>query len=160
MEISKDTVIQFHYTLSDGEGAQLESSKGGDPMAYLHGHNNIIKGLEAAMEGKQAGESFSVTVEPKDGYGDKKEGLTQRIPVKHMMGQKRWKKGMAGWVKTEQGDRQFTVVKLGKFMADVDFNHPLAGKTLTFDVEIVDVRAATEEEVSHGHAHGVGGHHH
>ncbi|PIE41017.1 MAG: peptidylprolyl isomerase [Gammaproteobacteria bacterium] len=160
MEITKNTVVQFHYTLKDDQGMLLESSKNGDPMAFLCGHNNIIKGLEAAMEGKQQGDSFSVTVEPKDAYGDRKEGQTQRIPVKHMMGQKRWKKGMAGWVKTDKGDRQFTVIKLGKFMADVDFNHPLAGKVLTFDVDIVDVREATEEEIAHRHAHGVGGHHH
>ena len=143
MEIGKNTVVQFHYTLADDQGVELESSKGGDPMAYLHGHSNIIKGLEAAMEGKKVGDTFSATVEPADGYGEVKEGLTQRIPVKHMMGQKRWKKGMAGWVKTENGERQFTVVKLGKFMADVDFNHPLAGKVLTFDVEVVDIREAT-----------------
>ena len=160
MEIGKNTVVQFHYTLADDQGVELESSKGGDPMAYLHGHSNIIKGLEAAMEGKKVGDTFSATVEPADGYGEVKEGLTQRIPVKHMMGQKRWKKGMAGWVKTENGERQFTVVKLGKFMADVDFNHPLAGKVLTFDVEVVDIREATEEEIAHRHAHGVGGHHH
>lgn len=160
MNITKDKVVQFHYTLTDERGAELESSKNGDPMAYLHGHNNIIKGLEIAMEGKQTGENFTVTVEPKDGYGEIKDGMVQRIPVKHMLGQKRWKKGMAGWVKTEQGERQFTVVKVGKFMADVDFNHPLAGKNLTFDVDVLDIRDASEEEVAHGHAHGIGGHHH
>lgn len=160
MQITKNTVVQFHYTLKDDEGALLESSNDGDPMAFLCGHNNIIQGLEAAMEGKQKGDNFSVTLEPKDAYGDRKDGMTQRVPVKHMMGQKRWKKGMAGWIKTDKGERQFTVVKLGKFMADVDFNHPLAGKVLTFDVDVVDVREATEEEISHRHAHGVGGHHH
>ena len=157
MEISKDKVIQFHYTLKDDQGVELETSKAGDPMAYLHGHNNIIKGLESAMEGKQSGESFSVTVEPKDGYGEVKDGMMQRVPVKHMLGHKRWKKGMAGWVKTDHGERQFTVVKVGKFMADVDFNHPLAGKKLTFDVDVLDIREASEEEVAHGHAHGAGG---
>ncbi|MCG8317777.1 MAG: peptidylprolyl isomerase [Pseudomonadales bacterium] len=160
MEISKDKVIQFHYTLKDDQGVELETSKAGDPMAYLHGHNNIIKGLESAMEGKQSGESFSVTVEPKDGYGEVKDGMMQRVPVKHMLGHKRWKKGMAGWVKTDHGERQFTVVKVGKFMADVDFNHPLAGKKLSFDVDVLDIREASEEEVAHGHAHGIGGHHH
>lgn len=160
MEISKDCVVQFHYTLKDDQGATLESSFDGDPVAYLHGHNNMIKGLENAMAGHGKGDSFSVTVAPEDGYGEQRDGMEQRVPLKHMQGAKRWKKGMSGWVKTDQGERQFTVVKVGKFMADVDFNHPLAGKNLTFDVEVVDVRAATEEEIAHGHAHGVGGHHH
>ena len=160
MDIGQNNVVQFHYTLSDDKGEALESSKEGDPVAYLHGHNNIIPGLEAAMVGKQVGDNFTVTVEPKDGYGERKDGMQQRVPVKHMQGAKRWKKGMSGWVKTDKGDQQFTVVKMGKFMADVDFNHPLSGKTLTFDVEIVDVREATAEEVTHRHAHGVGGHHH
>jgi FKBP-type peptidyl-prolyl cis-trans isomerase SlyD len=160
MEISKDCVIQFHYTLKDDQGTTLESSFDGDPMAYLHGHNNIIKGLENAMAGHGKGDSFSVTVAPEDGYGERREGMEQRIPLKHMQGAKRWKKGMTGRVQTDQGERQFTVIKVGKFMADVDFNHPLAGKSLTFDVDVVDVRAATEEEIAHGHAHGVGGHHH
>ncbi len=160
MEITKDCVAQFHYTLIDDQGDTLESSRDGEPMAYLHGHNNIIKGLETALEGKQKGDSFSVTVAPEDAYGERRDGMEQRVPVKHMMGAKRWKKGMAGWIKTDQGQRQFTVVKVGKFMADVDFNHPLAGKTLTFDVEVMDVREATAEEISHRHAHGVGGHHH
>ena len=160
MEIGKDCVVQFHYTLKDDLGETLESSHGGDPMAYLHGHSNIIKGLESAMEGKQQGDSFTVTVPPEEGYGHPKPGMEQRISVKHMMGAKRWKKGMSGWVNTDKGQRQFTVLKVGKFMADVDFNHPLAGKTLVFDVEVQDVREASSEEVAHGHAHGVGGHHH
>ena len=160
MEIKKDTVAQFHYTLADDQGKTLESSRDGEPMAYLHGHSNIIKGLETALEGKQPGDSFSVTVAPADAYGERRDGMEQRVPVKHMLGAKRWKKGMAGWINTDQGQRQFTVVKVGKFMADVDFNHPLAGKTLTFDVEVVDVREASEEEIAHRHAHGVGGHHH
>ena len=160
MEITKDCVVQFHYTLKNDQGETLETSSGGDPMAYLHGHNNIIKGLESAMEGHRAGDQFTVTVAPEDGYGERREGMEQRVPVKHMMGARRWKKGMAGWIKTDQGERQFTVLKVGKFMANVDFNHPLAGQTLTFDVDVVDVREATQEEISHRHAHGVGGHHH
>ncbi len=159
MTISKDSVVQFHYTLSEG-GETLETTKDGDPMAYLHGHNNIIPGLEAAMVGKAEGDSFSVTVEPTQGYGERKDGATQRIPLKHLQGAKKWRPGMMAWVQTDQGQRQVTIIKVGKFNADCDLNHPLAGKTLTFDVEIVGVRPATEEEKSHGHAHGVGGHHH
>lgn len=159
MSIDKDSVVQFHYTLTEA-GAELESTKGSDPMAYLHGHQNIIAGLEKAMEGKAAGESFSVTVEPAEAYGERKDGLAQRIPIKHLQGAKKWRPGMTAWVETDQGHRQVTVTKVGKFNADCDLNHPLAGKTLTFDVDIVEVRPATDEEKAHGHAHGVGGHHH
>lgn len=160
MEIGNDNVVQFHYTLTNDQGEQLETSRDGDPMAYLHGHRNLIPGLEKAMAGKQMGDSFSVTVAPEEGYGQRREGMEQRVPVKHLMGAKRWRKGMTGRIKTDQGERQFTVVKVGKFMADVDFNHPLAGLTLTFAVDVIDVRDATSGEIAHGHAHGVGGHQH
>ncbi|MEE2732315.1 MAG: peptidylprolyl isomerase [Pseudomonadota bacterium] len=159
MSITNDTVVQFHYTLSEA-GNELESTQGGEPMAYLHGHQNIIPGLEKAMAGKQEGDSFSVTIEPAEAYGERKDGATQRIPLKHMQGAKKWRPGMTAWVQTEQGQRQVTVVKVGKFNADCDLNHPLAGKTLTFDVQVVALRPATEDEKAHGHAHGVGGHHH
>lgn len=159
MSITDGTVVQFHYTLTEA-GNELESTKGGEPMAYLHGHNNIIVGLEKAMAGKSEGDTFSVTVEPAEAYGVRKEDATQRIPLKHMQGAKKWRPGMVAWVETDQGHRQVTVVKVGKFNADCDLNHPLAGKTLTFDVEVIATREATEEEKSHGHAHGVGGHHH
>ena len=162
MSISKDSVVQFHYELKDEKGELIESSKEGEPSAYLHGHGNVIAGLEKAMEGKSAGESFVVTLEPAEAYGPLHEDTIQRIPIKHLQGakQKKWKVGMTAWVKTEQGDRQVTVVKVGKFSADVDSNHPLAGRTLTFEVEVLEVRDATLEEKTHGHAHGVGGHHH
>ena len=160
MKIEKDKVVQFKYKLTDAEQQTLEESDAKVPMAYLHGHNNLLSGLEEAMEGKESGESFSVTLEPAKAYGEIRPDSEQRIPVKHLQGAKRWKKGMIGVVHTEQGKRQVTVVKVGKFMVTVDFNHPFAGKTLTFDVEVADVRDATNEEVAHGHAHGVGGHHH
>ncbi len=160
MIIDKDTVVQFSYKLTDTNQQQLEESDEKTPMAYLHGHDNLLSGLEKAMTGKKAGDKFSVTLQPEDAYGEVKENNEQRIPTKHLQGAKNWKKGMIGVVHTEQGRRQVTVVKVGKFMITVDFNHPFAGKVLTFDVDIVDVRAATGEEVAHGHAHGAGGHHH
>lgn len=160
MNISKDTVVQFHYTLKDDKGELIESTEGKDPMAYLHGHSNIIPGLENALEGKAVGDSFSVTVPPKDGYGERQEDATQRISLKHLQGARKWKPGMMAFVETDNGYRQVTVLKVGKFNADVDTNHPLAGKTLVFDIQIADIREATAEERSHGHAHGVGGHHH
>ncbi|MFD2166456.1 peptidylprolyl isomerase [Thalassotalea euphylliae] len=160
MQISKDKVVQFHYTMTDQSGEEIESSVNGDPMAYLHGHNNMIVGVENALSEKVAGDKFTITLEPKDAYGERQEDAIQRIPVKHLQGAKVWKPGMVAVVHTEQGHRQVTVLKAGRFMVTCDLNPPLAGKTLTFDIEVVDVRDATEEEIEHGHAHGVGGHQH
>ncbi|TPE46928.1 peptidylprolyl isomerase [Maribrevibacterium harenarium] len=159
MSITKNSVVQFHYTLKEGENF-IETSAGNDPLAYLHGHGNIVPGLEKAMEGKAAGEEFEVTVPCSEAYGERQEGKTQQVPIKHLQGAKRWKAGMVATVHTDQGMRQVTVVKAGLKHATVDLNHPLAGKDLTFIVQVIDVREATAEELSHGHAHGVGGHHH
>lgn len=160
MRIEKGNVVQFNYTLMDEQHKELEKSDTKIPMAYLHGYNNLLKGLEAAMDGKQIGDKFSVTLTPEDGYGEIRENAEQRVPMKHLQGAKKWKKGMIATVHTEQGRKQVTVVKVGKFMVTVDFNHPFAGKTLIFEVDIIDIRVATNEEISHGHAHGVGGHQH
>ncbi len=163
MPIAKNTVVQFHYRLSH-DGQELESSHGEDPVAYLHGHGNIISGLEKVMEGKEAGDVYTAEVKATEAYGLRQEGSTQRIPIKHLAGNKkqlaRLKPGMTVTINTEQGARQATVLKAGKFNVDVDTNHPLAGKDLSFDIEIVALREASEDEISHGHAHGVGGHHH
>lgn len=160
MKISNDCVASFHYTLKNVAGETVESSRGGEPMSYLQGRGNIIAGLEEAMLGRSAGDTFSVTVHPEKGYGARREDWARRIPVKHLQGAKRWRPGMTALVETAQGPRQVTVMKVGRFMADVDLNHPMAGETLTFDIEIVAVREATKEELAHGHAHGAGGHHH
>ena len=164
MKIADKTVAQFHYILKDEAGEEIESSHSSEPLAYLHGANNTLAGLEAALAGKEAGDKFSVTLQPEDAYGERNEDLIERVPAKHLQGlpskNAKWKAGMIAIVNTEQGQRQVTVLKSGKFMITVDVNPPLAGKVITFDVEVVDVRAATDEEVEHGHAHGVGGHHH
>ncbi|CUB04716.1 FKBP-type peptidyl-prolyl cis-trans isomerase [Marinomonas fungiae] len=159
MSIADNTVVQFHYTLREDD-TLIETSAGNEPLAYLHGHGNIIPGLEKAMLGKSAGDEFEVTVPCSEGYGERQEDKTQQIPVKHLHGSKKWKPGMVANVRTDHGVRQVTIVKAGLKHATVDLNHPLAGKELTFSVQIVDTRDATEEEVAHGHAHGVGGHHH
>lgn len=157
--IQADHVVHFRYRLSDAEGGLLEHSD--QPMAYLHGHRNIIPGLEAAMAGRTAGEQFSVTVPPEQGYGLRQDGSRQRVPLKHLVGVRgRPKAGSVVWVQTDQGQRQVTVVKAGQFMVEVDTNHPLAGQTLRFEIEIVSVREATAEELAHGHVHGEGGHEH
>lgn len=164
MNIAKDSVVAFHYRLSEEGGAELETSRDGNPSLYLHGHRNILPALEAAFEGKTSGDTFSVTLSPEQGYGFRREDSLQRIPIKHLMssgsGKIKPKPGMVVSVQTDQGVRQVTVVKVGKFNVDADTNHPLADKTLTFDLEIMEVRAASAEEKAHGHAHGVGGHQH
>lgn len=160
MKIANKTVVQFGYTLKTEAGEPIEASPPDAPMAYLHGFGNIIPGLEQALEGKEAGDRFSVTVAPEQAYGPRQENAVQRIAVKHLKGARNWRPGMVAHVETEHGPRQVQIVKVGKFMADVDTNHPLAGKTLVFDIEVVAVRAPTDEELAHRHAHGAGGHHH
>lgn len=160
MNIGPGTVAIFHYTLRDDEGKELESSRGSDPSAYLHGAGNIIPGLEKAMIGKAAGDVFSASVPPEEAYGHRDAKKQQRVPVKHLLYKGKLRPGMVVQLNSSEGRLPVTIVKVGRHSADIDTNHPLAGQTLTFDIEIMDVRAATEEEVAHGHAHGPGGHHH
>lgn len=160
MNIEDKKVVAFHYTLTDENGGTVESSREREPMSYLHGAGNIIPGLEKAMAGRAAGERFEVTVQPAEGYGERKEANVQRIPLKHLGKMPRPRPGQILGLQTQQGPVQVTVLKVGRFNIDVDANHPLSGQVLNFDVEIVDVRDATEEEVSHGHVHGPGGHAH
>ena len=160
MNIGPETVAVFHYTLRNDEGEELETSRGGDPTAYLHGADNIISGLETAMEGRSAGDTFSVSVDPEQAYGQPNPEKRQRVPVKHLVYKGKLRPGMVVQLNTSEGRMPVTVTKAGRHSADIDTNHPLAGKTLTFDIEVVDVRAATAEEISHRHAHGPGGHHH
>tara|TARA_B100002019_G_C21180975_1_gene553663 strand:+ start:272 stop:751 length:480 start_codon:yes stop_codon:yes gene_type:complete len=159
MQIEKNKVVLFHYSVRDEQDTVVETSRGGQPNGYLHGHGGVIQGLEEALEGREAGEVFSVTIGPEKAYGPRKPDAIQRVPVKHLMGAKRWKKGMVAQVQTEQGPRHVVVAKVGLKFADVDTNHPMAGRTLTFDIEIIEVRDADAEEFAHGHVHGPGGHH-
>lgn len=169
MKIEKDRVVRFHYTLFEGslfEGsvseqgqAPLESSEGRDPLAIMIGHGNIIPGLEQAMDGHEAGDKFGVDVAAADAYGEKREGLNQRMPKKHFGGQ-RLAPGMQAVLQTNFGPRAVTIQKVGMSVVDVDLNHPMAGKDLHFDVEIVEVREASAVELEHGHVHGDGGHQH
>jgi FKBP-type peptidyl-prolyl cis-trans isomerase SlyD len=160
MIAEKDKVVSFHYTLKDAAGEQMESSREKEPMSYLHGANNIIAGLEKAMEGHAVKDEFSVTVEPEDAYGVRNENNVQRVPLKRLKGIGKISPGQVLNLQTNNGQVQVTVLKVGRFNVDVDGNHPLAGKQLTFDVEITDVRDATTEELEHRHVHGPGGHHH
>jgi len=164
MQISADKIVSFHYKLSDVEGDLLETSYDADPTLYLHGYSNILASLEEALEGKAVNDKINVILTPEQAYGERKEGATQRIPIKHLHNhaalKNKLKPGARVLVNTPHGPWEAIVLKVGKFNVDIDSNHPLAGKNLQFEIEIVDVRDATDEELAHGHAHGVGGHHH
>ena len=159
MKIEKDRVVRFHYSVAEAGGEPVETSRGRDPLAILFGHGNIIPGLEKAMDGREAGETFKADVTAADAYGERRDGMTQRVPKKHF-GDQKLAPGMQVVLNTSFGPRAVTIEKIGMSVVDVDLNHPMAGKDLHFDVEIVDVREAGKEEIEHGHVHGDGGHAH
>jgi len=160
--VQDNKVVSFHYTLTSEAGARLDSSHDrGEPMQYLHGANNIIVGLEKALEGRSAGDSFSVTVPPEEAYGVRREANVQRVSLKRLgIGAHQLRPGQVLNLQTTQGPAQVTVLKVGRFNVDVDANHPLSGQSLNFEVEVVDIRDATQDELRHGHVHGPGGHDH
>ncbi|MGY0504550.1 FKBP-type peptidyl-prolyl cis-trans isomerase [Luteimonas sp. e5] len=159
MKIEKDRVVRFHYSVAEQGQEALENSREGEPLAVLIGHGNIIPGLEKAMEGREAGDRFEVDVAATDAYGERRDGLSQRLPKKHFKGAK-LEPGMQVVLNTRFGPRPVTIEKVGLTTVDVDLNHPMAGKDLHFDIEIVEVREADKEEIEHGHVHGDGGHAH
>ena len=159
MKVEKDKVVSFHYSLSEESGAPVEDSRA--PLVILFGHGNLIAGLEQAMAGHVAGDRFDVVVPPAQGYGERREDATQRVPKKYFSDAEHLQPGMTTVLNTKQGRQQVvTVTKVGSSVIDVDLNHPMAGKTLHFAIEITDVREATTEELAHGHVHGPGGHAH
>jgi FKBP-type peptidyl-prolyl cis-trans isomerase SlyD len=156
MQITKDTVASIHYTLTDNTGNVLDSSEGRDPLHYLHGAGNLIIGMEEGLEGKVKGDKLNLKIAPAKAYGEKDDTHIQKVPRSAFGGQE-VKKGMK--LSTNQGG-VVSVTEVGLENITVDANHPLAGVELNFVVEIMDVRNATAEEISHGHVHGPGGHHH
>jgi FKBP-type peptidyl-prolyl cis-trans isomerase SlyD len=160
VEISADKVVLIHYTLKDDAGAVIDSSAGGEPLAYIQGHGNLVSGLEKALEGKPEGSQVAVSVSPEEGYGKHESELIQRVPKRTLQGSGEVKKGMQFQARTADGMRLFTVTGVMGDMVTLDGNHPLADKTLHFDVQVVGIREATAEELEHGHVHGAGGHHH
>jgi len=156
MNIENHHVVRLHYRVSEAGGEAIESSRDREPLAVLIGHQAIIPGLEEALLGRAAGDRFEITVVPGKAYGERRPGLVQRLPRKHFKNQK-LAIGMQIVVPTQTGPRPVTVEKVGLSVVDVDLNHPMAGKTLHFDVEVLEVRAATAEEKEHGHVHGEGG---
>ncbi|HTV52173.1 MAG TPA: peptidylprolyl isomerase [Steroidobacteraceae bacterium] len=160
MSINKDSVVTMHYTLRDDDGQIIDSSTSGAPLSYLHGHGNLIPGLERQLQGKTAGAKLSVKVPAADGYGEYDQQLVQQVPRKALKGVKNVKVGMRLQAQTQHGAHAVTVTHVGDDAITLDGNHPLAGKNLNFEVEITAVREATAEELTHGHVHGPGGHHH
>lgn len=161
MQIAENTVVSIHYTLTNAAGETLDSSlPGGEPLLYLHGHGNIVPGLENALTGKAAGDKLDVAVQPDEGYGEHHPQLIQDVPREAFEGVETLEPGMQFQADTGAGPRLFTITKVDGDQVTVDGNHPLAGEVLNFAVEITAVRAATDEELEHGHVHGEGGHHH
>ena len=160
MSITQDQVVSIHYTLADDAGQILDQSAEGAPLAYLHGRGNLIPGLERELTGKSAGDRLRVKIPPADGYGEYDAALVQRVPRRALKGVADLRVGMRVQAQTPQGARTVTVTHIIGDMITLDGNHPLAGKNLTFEVQVAEVRSATAEELSHGHVHGPGGHHH
>jgi len=164
MQITKNSVVSFHYRLTDSDQTLIEDSHASSPLVYLHGHEGIFSGLESALEGKSVGDKVSVTLPPEETYGPRIDDAIQRVSINHVVNKSKkkikYKPGMAIQLNTKNGAQSVIVVKAGLKTLDVDINHPLAGKTLNFDIEIVNVREASEEEIAHKHVHGEGGHHH
>ncbi|SBS33004.1 FKBP-type peptidyl-prolyl cis-trans isomerase SlyD [Marinomonas spartinae] len=160
MQISENAVVSMHYTLTDDQGQQLDSSVGQEPLVFLSGAQNIIDGLDKAIQGKVAGDKLNVEVAPADGYGEVHQELIQKVPHENFQGVDDIQVGMQFMAQTPGGQQPVTVIGVEEDGVMLDGNHPLAGKTLNFDVEIVEVREALAEELEHGHVHGEGGHQH
>ena len=160
MQIGRNRVVTLEYILRDERGTVLDSSSGRAPLSYLHGKGNIIPGLEEALAGKAEGDKVEVTVAPERGYGARDERLVQIVARAKFGDVAGLAPGMQVRANGPQGSRLVTVVRVDPDFVTVDGNHPLAGRTLHFSVEVTAVRKATHEEVSHGHVHGPGGHRH
>lgn len=160
MQIITNAVVSIHYTLKDKNGEVIDTSDGQEPLAYLHGRGNLIPGLEKELEGKEKGAKINVTVPPEEAYGIRDEKLVRTVSRTSFEGIEDLQKGMQFQSKTENGIEVITVTNIEGDVVTIDGNHALADETLTFDVEITDIREATEEELAHGHVHGPDEHHH
>jgi len=160
MKISKHKVVSFDYTLTDKDGAVIDSSVGQEPLAYIHGTGFMIPGVEAGMEGKKSGDSFKLTVQPEDAYGVRDDSLVKMVDRELFGNVEKLEPGMQFQAETEDGIEVVTVTAVDEKQVTVDGNHPLADVVLNFDIQVVDVRDASPEELEHGHVHGPGGHQH
>lgn len=160
MHIDTHKVVTLNYTLTDDDGNVIDQSQDGS-FVYLHGANNIVTGLENALQGRSAGEAFSVSVRPEEGYGVPDDERVQEVPRNMFEAGTEIEPGMQFHAQGPNGAHLVvTVVGVAEDQVTVDGNHPLAGVTLNFDIDVLDVRDATHEEITHGHVHGPGGHHH
>jgi len=160
MQVANNTAVAFHYTLTNDAGDELDSTAGSEPLMYLHGRGNIISGLEEALKNKEVGDTFIVRIEPADAYGEFNEDMIQVVSRDMFDGIDRVEVGMQFHAAVNSGSGVITVIEVNGDDITVDGNHPLAGQALNFAIEIIDIRQATPEEISHGHIHGPGGHHH
>lgn len=160
LTIANNTVVEFHYKLHDENDELLESTEGDAPRAVLIGHRGVLAGVEEAMLGKVAGDSLNITLPPERAFGLRDDSLKERLSKKYLKHVKRLAPGVITQVQTKNGPKPVTILKVGSKVVDVDLNHPRAGQTLKFAIEVVSVREATKEELAHGHAHAPGGHHH
>ncbi|BCE02612.1 FKBP-type peptidyl-prolyl cis-trans isomerase [Marinicellulosiphila megalodicopiae] len=165
MNIEQNSVVSFHFELKNKAGEVVQSSDKNQPVLYLQGSAGMLPGVVEALLGKKAGDKLELSLTPEQGFGDIQPDAIQRVPAKKCFYKGKAIKGKlpAGTIidfATEHGPREVTIVKVGLKSIDVDLNHPFAGQELDMSVDIVDVRAATEDEKSHGHAHGAGGHNH
>ncbi|MEJ2552698.1 MAG: peptidylprolyl isomerase [Gammaproteobacteria bacterium] len=160
MQVAKNKVISIDYTLTDAQGAELDSSQGRGPFAYIHGIGNIIPGLEAALEGKSKGDQVNAVIPPENAYGARDEKLVQDLPRSQFDTDQEIQVGMQFQAMREGGPRVVTVVSVDADNVTIDANHPLAGVTLHFDVTVKEIREATGDELSHGHVHGPDDQHH
>lgn len=158
-DIQNDQVVSFNYTLTDAEGTVIDKSEG-QPLVYLHGAGNIIPGLENALTGKNVGDKLTVHVPAAEGYGEYSAEMVQEVPRNMFQGVDNIEAGMQFQAQTDDGMQVVTVKEVTEESIFVDGNHPLAGQDLNFDVEIVEIRPASQEELDHGHVHGAGGHQH
>jgi FKBP-type peptidyl-prolyl cis-trans isomerase SlyD len=161
MTIAQHKVVTIHYKVMDVDSDEIiDSSENSDPMTYLHGARNIIPGLEQALEGKSVGDEVEVTVQPAEAYGERSDDRIQQVPKEAFQEMEKIEPGIAVTAQTDQGQINLMVTEVDETTVTVDANHPLAGKSLKFEVKIEAVRDASEEELAHGHVHGPGGHEH
>ena len=157
MKVEKNSVISIHYTLKNSDGNVIDQSSEGNPLEYLHGHKNIIPGLESALINKSVGDEFDVTIEPDNAYGTINPSLIQEIPKENFQGVESLEIGMRFQASTEQGPVPVVISKIEDKKVTVDGNHPLAGHTLHFSVKVDAIREADEEELANGQIKSSGG---
>ncbi|MEU6585267.1 peptidylprolyl isomerase [Nocardia sp. NPDC046763] len=161
MSIAADKVVSIEYTLKADDGEVLDTSVGEAPLVYLHGADNIVPGLEQALEGKSTGDELVVVVEPEDAYGEYLAELVSAVPRDMFEGVDELEPGMEFHAEAPDGDSQIvTVRQVDGDEVTIDANHPLAGQRLHFTVKVVDIRDASEDELAHGHPHGEDDHDH